>query len=173
MLLTREEFSEKDLSAKQSQTEKDTRFFGENERPGRPKRLEAKENEGEKAFDCLSPRFLKAVVKGPFRFTRRERITDPQDFRRVMKSGKRLPSKNFILFFQKNQNQFHRLGIVVKKEVGPATYRNRAKRYLREFFRLHKHQIEGSFDLIIMVKRGCRISRYREAEEELKGLFAL
>jgi len=90
-----------------------------------------------------------------------------------MKSGKRLPSKNFILFFQKNQNQFHRLGVVVKKEVGPATYRNRAKRYLREFFRLHKHQIEGSFDLIIMVKRGCRISRYREAEEELKGLFAL
>ncbi len=108
-----------------------------------------------------------------FRFTKRERITDPQDFRRVMKSGKRLPSRNFILFFQKNEHQFHRLGIVVKKEVGPATYRNRAKRYLREFFRLHKERIKGSFDLIFLVKKGCKIKRYREAEEELRGLLAL
>jgi ribonuclease P protein component len=112
-------------------------------------------------------------VRRRFRFTKRERITDPQDFRRVMKSGKRLPSRNFILFSQKNENQFHRLGIVVKKEVGQATYRNRAKRYLREFFRLHKEQIKGSFDLIFLVKKGCKIRRYREAEEELKGLLAL
>jgi ribonuclease P protein component len=112
-------------------------------------------------------------VKGRDRFTQRERIIDPQDFRRVMKSGKRLPSPNFILFSQKNENQFHRLGIVVKKEVGQATYRNRVKRYLREFFRLHKGQVKGAFDLIILVKKGCRINRYREAEKELKRLFAL
>jgi ribonuclease P protein component len=90
-----------------------------------------------------------------------------------MKSGKRLSSKNFILFVQKNGNQLHRLGIVVKKEVGPATCRNRAKRYLREFFRLHKDQIKGSFDLIIMVKKGFKVSRYRETEDELRGLFDL
>ena len=90
-----------------------------------------------------------------------------------MKSGKRLPSKNFILFLQKNQNQYHRLGIVVKKEVGLATYRNRVKRYLREFFRLHKEQIKGSSDLIFLVRKGCNVSRYRDVEEELRGLLAL
>jgi ribonuclease P protein component len=90
-----------------------------------------------------------------------------------MKSGKRLPSKNFILFLQKNQNQFHRLGIVVKKEVGLATYRNQVKRYLREFFRLHKEQIRGSFDLIFLVRKGCSVARYRDVEEELRGLLAL
>ena len=90
-----------------------------------------------------------------------------------MKSGKKLSSKNFILFSQKNENQLHRLGVVVKKEVGPATYRNRSKRYIREFFRLHKDQINGSLDLIVMVKRGAKISRYRETEEELRGLFPL
>jgi ribonuclease P protein component len=90
-----------------------------------------------------------------------------------MKSGKRLPSPNFILFSQKNENQLHRLGIVVKKEVGLATYRNRVRRYLREFFRLHKDQIKGSFDLIILVKKGCREKRYRRVEEELRRLFSL
>ena len=90
-----------------------------------------------------------------------------------MRTGKRLPSPNFILFSQKNENSFHRLGIVVKKEVGQATYRNRVKRYLREFFRLHKDQIKGSFDLVILVKKGCRIRQYRDAEEELRRLFSL
>ena len=90
-----------------------------------------------------------------------------------MKLGKRLQSKNLLLFILKNENQFHRLGMVVKKEIGPATYRNRIKRYFREFFRLHKHQISGSFDMILMAKKGCSVNRYRELEKELRGLVIL
>ncbi len=119
-----------------------------------------------------SPRPLRSV--GSFQFSKRERISGPHDFRRAIKLGKRIPSKNFILFIQKNQNPSHRLGIVVKKEVGLATYRNRIKRYLREFFRLHKAQIGGAtLDLVILVKKGCKINRYREVEEELKGVMNL
>jgi ribonuclease P protein component len=110
---------------------------------------------------------------GPFRFTNKERINHPQDFRRVMKLGKRLQSKNFILFIQESEAGFHRLGMVVKKEIGPATYRNRIKRYFREFFRLHKHQISGSLDMVILVKKGTVLSRYREAEEELRRLLII
>jgi ribonuclease P protein component len=90
-----------------------------------------------------------------------------------MKLGKRLQSKNLILFILRNENQFHRLGMIVKKETGPATYRNRIKRYFREFFRLHKHQISGSFDMILMAKKGCSVNRYRELEKELRGLVIL
>jgi ribonuclease P protein component len=87
-------------------------------------------------------------MKGSFRFTKKERINLPQDFRRVMRFGRRVPSGNFILFFQENKNAYHRLGIVVKKEVGTATFRNRIKRYIREFFRLNKHRLKGSFDIV-------------------------
>ncbi len=110
---------------------------------------------------------------GPFRFTKKERVNHPQDFRRVMKLGKRLQSRNFVLFIQENEAGVHRLGMVVKKEIGPATYRNRMKRYFREFFRLHKHQIRGSLDMIILAKKGCALKRYREAEEELRGLLII
>jgi ribonuclease P protein component len=116
---------------------------------------------------------MRITVKGSFGFTKKERITDPQDFRRVMKLGRRLSSRNFILFIKKNENLFHRLGIVVKKEIGPATFRNRMKRYIREFFRLQKHQIKGYYDIILMVKKGCSVNRYQEVEEELRGLFVL
>lgn len=104
-------------------------------------------------------------------FTKKERINRPQDFKRVMKSGKRLQSKHVIIFTHGNETGFHRLGIVVKKEIGPATYRNRMKRFFREFFRLHKHQIRGSLDMVILAKKGCVFSRYREAEKELRGLL--
>jgi ribonuclease P protein component len=113
------------------------------------------------------------VAKGSFRFAKKEHISQPQDFRRVMRLGRRISSRNFILFFQKNENMFHRLGIVAKKEIGPATFRNQMKRYLREFFRLHKHQIKNSYDIILMVKKGCSLSRYQEVEEELREIFIL
>ena len=113
------------------------------------------------------------AVKGSFGFTKKERITQPQEFKWVMKLGRRISSRNFILFVKKNEEPFHRLGIVVKKEIGPATFRNRMKRYIREFFRLHKYQIKGFYDIILMVKKGCSVNRYQEAEKELRGLFVL
>ena len=116
---------------------------------------------------------MKIAVKGSFRFTEKERITEPQDFRRVMKLGRRQSSRNFILFVQEREKTFHRLGIVVKKETGPAAFRNRMKRYIREFFRQHKHKIKGSYDIILMIKKGCSFDRYQEAEKELRGLFIL
>jgi ribonuclease P protein component len=90
-----------------------------------------------------------------------------------MKSGKKISSRNFILFFQKSENLFQRLGIVAKKEIGPATYRNQIRRYIREYFRLHKHKINGSYDIILMIKKGCSITQYQQVEQELRGLFIL
>jgi len=110
-------------------------------------------------------------VKESFRFTKKERLTLPQDFRRVMKSGKRLASKHYLLFLMENEKGYHRLGIVAKKEIGPASLRNRMKRYLREFFRLHKHQIKGQLDMVILVKKGSLPSRYQETEEEFRKIL--
>jgi ribonuclease P protein component len=45
------------------------------------------------------------------------------------------------------------------------------KRCIREFFRLHKYQIKGFYDIILMVKKGCSVNRYQEVEEELRGLL--
>ena len=116
---------------------------------------------------------MRIAVKGSFRFRKKERITEPQDFRRVIRLGRRRSSRSFKLFIQKSDKTFHRLGIVVKKETGPAAFRNRMKRYIREFFRLNKHKIEGSYDIVLMIRRGCSFDRYREAEKELRGLFIL
>jgi ribonuclease P protein component len=110
-------------------------------------------------------------VKGAFKLTKKERINLPKDFRKVMKFGRKANTKNFIIFVHETKSNFHRLGIVVKREVGPAAFRNRIKRYIREFFRLYKHWINGSLDIVLLVKKGCLINRYKEVEEELRGFF--
>jgi ribonuclease P protein component len=112
-------------------------------------------------------------VKGSFRFERKERLADPHEFKRVMKTGRKFVSKNFILFMKENGQGFHRLGVVVSKEIGAATYRNRIKRVCREFFRLHKHQIKGAFDIVILAKKGCRVRKYADAKEDLRRVPVL
>jgi ribonuclease P protein component len=114
-----------------------------------------------------------ANIKGSFGFGRKERLADPQDFKRVMKTGRKVASKNFILFMKENDKKFHRLGVVVSKEVGSATYRNRIKRLSREFFRLHKSRIGGAFDFVILAKRDCRVRKYADVKEELGRVFVL
>jgi ribonuclease P protein component len=106
-------------------------------------------------------------VEGRFRFTKKERITSSREFKWVIRNGKRLSTKNYIIFMKENEKGFHRLGIIIKKEVGRAALRNRVKRCLREFFRLNKHRIGGSFDIIILVKKGIFPKKYWEVEEEL------
>ncbi len=116
---------------------------------------------------------MKIAAKGSFRLRKKERITEPLDFRRIMRLGRRRSSGSFKLFVQKSDSAFHRLGIVVKKDTGTAAFRNRMKRYIREFFRLHKHEIKGCYDFVLMIQKGCSFDRYQEAEKELRGLFIL
>jgi ribonuclease P protein component len=174
-------FDEKDLSAQQLKTQADAWFLGKDEYKRRSKCVKAEATEGEEEAGRLSfPEFVgpqghpfdRSYVERSFRFRQKERITKSQEFRRVMKSGRRMTSRNFVVFMHKNENKtLHRLGIVAKKEIGPAAFRNRVRRYIREFFRLHKHQIDGSYDIIFLIRKGCVFRRYQEAEEELKRLF--
>ena len=90
-----------------------------------------------------------------------------------MKTGRRLTSRNFVLFIRENEGRIHRLGVVVSKEVGSATYRNRIKRVCREFFRLHKSRIEGAYDIVMLAKKGCKIRKYADVKEELGKVLSL
>jgi ribonuclease P protein component len=91
----------------------------------------------------------------------------------VMKFGKKIPSRNLILFFKENRSQVHRLGLVVSREVGSAAYRNRIKRFVREFFRHHKNKIRGTLDMVVLVRKNCTLQSYRETKEEVGRLVGI
>jgi len=47
-----------------------------------------------------------------------------------------------------------RLGVTLSKKFGNAVERNRAKRQVREIFRLHKHRLRPGLDLVFLVYPG-------------------
>ncbi|KKO21178.1 MAG: ribonuclease P protein component [Candidatus Brocadia sp.] len=83
-----------------------------------------------------------------FRFTKAERLTLKKEFERVFQDGKVLKDAKVVLYVMANSLPHSRLGLVVSKKVGNAVRRNRAKRLLREVYRLNKHVLTMHVDMI-------------------------
>jgi len=66
-----------------------------------------------------------------------------------------------------------RLGLAVSKKIGDSVRRNRVKRVLREFFRLHQHSISIPGDIVVVPKRGLSVHNLGLAQvrEELEPLL--
>lgn len=86
-------------------------------------------------------------------FERRDRLGRSRDFTRVYAQGRRVASGTFLMFVADNTLGIHRLGLAIPRRVGNAVVRNRVKRRLREAFRLSRHRIPGSLDVVIHGRR--------------------
>lgn len=85
-------------------------------------------------------------------FGRESRILVSRDFDRVMRQGRRVHSRNLILFLAKGEGEGPRLGLAVSRKVGVAVCRNRWKRLLRAAFRLSLKDRLHPVDLVVVVK---------------------
>lgn len=109
---------------------------------------------------------------GQYSFTRAERILKSKDFALIRKEGKRVASKNFVIFLKVNSLGIRRLGLAVSTKVGGAVQRNRIKRLLRECFRLNKEILPPSMDIFISVKQGFSPLGYKDVEAEIKSVIS-
>jgi ribonuclease P protein component len=106
-----------------------------------------------------------------YTFRKEERIRRRADFQRISREGARYQTRHFRVSVSPNGLAHGRLGITVTKRIGSAVQRNRIKRLIREFFRLHKRELPGSSDLVISARKGAAGLNFWQVSEELKGLF--
>jgi ribonuclease P protein component len=103
-----------------------------------------------------------------YRFRPHERLHSPAEYRNAKKQGTRRRTGNFIVNIAANGLPYHRLGLVVQKKYWNAVGRNRIKRRLREWFRLHKDQIPSpGKDVVIVALPGAERLSFGEIAGQL------
>jgi ribonuclease P protein component len=87
-------------------------------------------------------------------FRPHERIRDPAIFRRAFERRRSASDAILVVYALENDVDYPRLGISVgRKKIRRAVARNRAKRLIREAFRLTKVEFPRGVDLVV-VPRG-------------------
>ena len=93
-----------------------------------------------------------------------------KDFVNLNRLGKRYHAAHFTIIFMENGLGRRRLGITASKKTGNAVQRNRLKRHVREFYRLHKDLFPQGCDVVIVAKEGAGDLNSRGIREELGDL---
>ena len=127
----------KNISTKQSKTGKETRFQVANEHRSGTQHNQTSPKKRSQKTDAVS---LQQRLN--FRLPKKSRLSKRREFQKVYTNGKRIKGHFMTAFVAPSEKPFHRLGLTAsKKVIGKAFERNRAKRLLREAFRLTKKEL--------------------------------
>ncbi len=74
------------------------------------------------------------------------------EFRRLYNKGKSAVTPSMVVYCRKSRLDHNRVGITVSTKLGCAVKRNRARRRLRELFRLAQPQMKQGYDVILVAR---------------------
>jgi ribonuclease P protein component len=98
------------------------------------------------------------------------------EFRHVYSSGRRYDGRLMTAFVHPNDLQHHRLGITAsRKATGNAVERNRAKRLMREAFRLSSPELDRlrlKYDWVLNARRSLLSVKLAAPLEEFQRIIA-
>ena len=110
---------------------------------------------------------MPAVPPKRLRFGRAARIKQARDFARARQEGQRSVCgcliANWRVLPERNST---RLGVVASRKVGGSVIRSRARRLLRETFRLHQHELNRPVDLVLVARQSIARHGLSEVEKD-------
>ena len=110
-----------------------------------------------------------------FRLPKDCRLRKPAEFRRVYTEGKRFDGRFMTAFIMPSETSFQRLGVTASKKLSNKAHdRNRAKRLLREAFRLSRAELdvlETKYDWVLNARRSLLEVKLERPLAELRQII--
>ena len=101
------------------------------------------------------------------RLGRSSRLAQNRDFARVRQQGERLALGCLIANWSKlPAGASPKLGVVTSKKIGDAPVRSRARRLLRESFRLHQHELAQPVELVLVARNSIAGKSFAAVEKD-------
>ena len=98
---------------------------------------------------------------------RTSRIKQGRDFARVKARGNRIVYGCMIAnWLVHPAHAPTRIGVITSRKIGNAVKRNRARRLLREVFRLHQHDFNQTLDMVLIARPSIARKKMREVEAD-------
>lgn len=101
-------------------------------------------------------------------FGRHVRLRSRAEFVAVQENGRRVASRHMILLALPNTRGVDRLGVVASRRLGGAVLRNRAKRRIREMFRVGERDRSAArpLDIVVIPRREVTTLVFSELQSE-------
>ena len=90
------------------------------------------------------------------------------DFDNVYKKGRSVGEKYVVVFYIKNRSDINRTCFLASKKVGNSVRRNRARRLMRESYRLLKDRLPAGYDIIIIARNTIAGRSFSEVDSSLR-----
>ena len=85
-------------------------------------------------------------------------------FRRLYAKGESAVGPFVVVYCKRNGTQGNRLGITTGVKLGHAVDRNRARRRIREVYRIHEDRFKRGFDVVIVARQRAIDGDFSEFE---------
>ncbi len=95
-------------------------------------------------------------------------------FRRMYSKGRQAVRPTVVVCCRRNRTEQNRLGLTASTKIGNAVTRNRARRRLREVYRLHEEEFLPGYDIVLIARGSTAKCRWQRLEQDfLKGMEKL
>lgn len=103
---------------------------------------------------------------------RYEMIKDKKYFNSIIRNGKFVKDKNFVIYsVESDRDNIPLFGIAIKNSIGCAVVRNRLKRQTRSIIDKNKNLFKKDRDYIIMIRNECLNLDYNSLNNSIVALM--
>ena len=99
---------------------------------------------------------------------KKDKISKNREYKKIYNRGKSMVSPVIITYILKNRFNSVRVGITTSKKIGNAVNRNRARRVIREAFRLLREKVNIGYDIVFVARTRTCIVKTEAVMKDMK-----